>query len=186
MTKTKNIEMKEADLRSHSIYSDKNGRYVYYIKRKKRGYIIPHSDIKVFEFFQARIFIGVVVATLINNVKSDMNIYLCFGFGFLLYLLMELYYRFILLKKYSILDKYEPENEYKGRNERYSGVTKSANNFMTATYLGFGTMIIFLTFILNISNNERIMMALLGVVCFSYGLINIYNYRHFINGSIAK
>ncbi|KAF0224901.1 MAG: hypothetical protein FD133_485 [Erysipelotrichaceae bacterium] len=104
----------ERDLRRVGIYPYKVGKSVYYDKLTKVTYLVPKDDLKNFELMSSRFVLGIMAAIIFFY--AVMPNYLYSGIlGITVYVVLEIYFRFVMLKKYEIIKNPNINNLYNRR-----------------------------------------------------------------------
>lgn len=125
-------------LQGRNIYSDRQGRPVYYVKSKKRGYRISKAMEASFKTYYSR-FILAIIVFIFFYIIFKLNIWISLAATLAAYLFME--YRFRkLLSNCTIIENYEPHKE---TNSAISTTTPLSGLFLRfGLYLSAGILLI--------------------------------------------
>lgn len=104
----------ERDLRRIGIYPYKFNKSIYRDKLTKVFYLIPNDDLKKFELMSSRFVMGIMAAILFFYAVMPNYLYSAL-LGVTVYVFLELYFRFVMLKNYEVVKNPTINNIYNRR-----------------------------------------------------------------------
>lgn len=109
--------------KGNNVYEDRSGRIFIHSKRLKCVYMVGKDKLKQFSIFQSRYIIPIIALILIGYY---INWIVAVVISLVIYVVLELMYRFYFLKNLTILDEAVlPENSEK--EKRYMAYSKTSN-----------------------------------------------------------
>lgn len=122
----------ERDLRRIGIYPYKFGKSIYLDKLTKVFYLVPKDDLKKFELMSSRFVMGIMAAVLFFYAVMPNYLYSAI-LGVTVYVVLEIYFRFVLLKNYEVIKNPTISNVYNRRKT----MEKQAPRILIIKALGY-------------------------------------------------
>ena len=104
----------ERDLRRIGVYPYKFGKSIYLDKLTKVSYLVPNDDLKKFELMSSRFVMGIMAAVLFFYAVMPHYLYSAI-LGVTVYVVLEIYFRFVMLKNYEVVKNPSISNVYNRR-----------------------------------------------------------------------
>lgn len=158
-------------LAGSNIYIDRYGDKVYYNVFDKNGYIVSKEVEPKFRLFYYRYSIVFIVMILLGDYfKSVQNTFL-FGIGFMV--LVELYFRFIFLKKLKIIKNFKKENKTSILEEIIRGKEKDKAIMKVYAYSLLSILVVINAIQQNFNVLFLVVSAIGALYSFYIGIINM-------------
>lgn len=158
-------------LAGSNIYIDRYGDKVYYNVFDKNGYIVSKEVEPKFRLFYYRYSIVFIVMILLGDYfKSVQNTFL-FGIGFMV--LVELYFRFIFLKKLKIIKNFKKENKTSILEEIIRGKEKDKAIMKAYAYSLLSILVVINAIQQNFNVLFLVVSAIGALYSFYIGIINM-------------
>jgi hypothetical protein len=107
-------------LKTVGVIQEKNGKHIFPVPKKNMAYVIPEKDLQLFFFMRNR-YIVVVIITFFVYYVAKFNNYILAGIAGALLIILELYYRKMMLAKYAKIRNFTiaPTRLAKYQNPKY-------------------------------------------------------------------
>lgn len=156
------------------IYIDKRNRYIHYDNFTKKGYLIDRQSEDKYRLYQNRfIFIVCLMVLCIDFFSSWFTF---FGFFAILFVLIELVFRYTFLLKLRTVATIEKATKYTMVKEVAESKDKKKVLLKIGLYSAFGVLIIVNAYLSDFDTSTFILCLGLSFFAFYYVYINILAY----------
>lgn len=127
-------------LTGRNIYIDKRNRTVYYDMFTKTGYVIPHEDEKKMFLYKNRL--PIILLASILSIDTLFDTTMAVIFGVLLFLILEVYYRFAIFKKFKTSSSFDRKKIKSPLNAIVEANEKGKSIILVGLYIAFSILVI--------------------------------------------
>lgn len=159
-------------LSGRNVYTDKNGRVIYYDWLTKQGYLIQKENEGRMTLFKNRFVIVLFAAILFAG--TFLNWTQAVVAGVVMAVLIELYFRLSYLKKLEVVDDVDFQHRLTALQSILEHKSRTQIIALAALYLVFAVLVVLNAYLENYSMGLNILSGCLGVVGLYFSALHIY------------